>query len=172
VGNLDVVGGITASRGIQSTGDLGVYGNIKIQGTLDNNGIIFPDGTTQVTAGVVPSGAVMFFKLSTCPFGWTEYTAAQGRYIVGLPSGGTLEGTAGTALTNLENRPAGKHSHRGAWYTNLGGGGVGDLTTGSIIGAKGASDGAVSNYADTNATITGVPGTNAPYIQLLTCIKN
>jgi hypothetical protein len=50
VGNLDVVGGITASRGIQSTGDLGVYGNIKIQGTLDNNGIIFPDGSKQTTA--------------------------------------------------------------------------------------------------------------------------
>lgn len=36
-----------------------------------------------------------------CPTGWTEYTASRGRAIVGLPSGGTLAGTVGSALTDL-----------------------------------------------------------------------
>jgi hypothetical protein len=48
-----------------------------------------------------------------CPSGWTEYTAGQGRVVVGLPSNGTLAGTVGTALTNLENRI---HTHN---YTDV-----------------------------------------------------
>jgi len=56
-----------------------------------------------VTGGVIPSGAVMFFNLASCPSGWSALTAAQGRYIVGLPSGGTLVGTVGTAMTDKQN---------------------------------------------------------------------
>jgi hypothetical protein len=59
----------------------------------------------------VPRGAVMSFDLTTCPAGWTEYTPARGRVIVGLPNGGVLAGTAGTALTNLELR---SHTHSAA----------------------------------------------------------
>jgi hypothetical protein len=40
---------------------------------------------------------------ATCPAGWTEVTALQGRVPVGVPSGGTLAGTVGTALTNLQD---------------------------------------------------------------------
>jgi len=56
----------------------------------------------------VPQGAVMSFNLASCPSGWTEVTAAQGKAIVGLPSGGTLTGTVGTGLSDLENRT---HTH-------------------------------------------------------------
>lgn len=47
----------------------------------------------------------------TCPPGWSTFTAAQGRVIVGLVSGGTNAATVGTALSNLENRPVGQHVH-------------------------------------------------------------
>lgn len=56
----------------------------------------------------VPQGAVMYFNLSSCPTGWTELTIAQGRTLVGLPSEGTLSGTVGSSLGDLENR---SHSH-------------------------------------------------------------
>ena len=59
----------------------------------------------------VPSGAVMYFNASTCPSGWSDLTAARGRYIVALGPGGTLGGTQGTALADLENRAIGKHTH-------------------------------------------------------------
>ena len=52
----------------------------------------------------VPQGAVMTFNLASCPSGWSEVTDAQGRALVGLPSGGTLGGIVGTDLTNLEDR--------------------------------------------------------------------
>jgi hypothetical protein len=57
--------------------------------------------------GALPAGMIAAFN-AACPSGWTELAAAQGRVIVGLPSGGTLAGTVGTALTNLENRT---HAH-------------------------------------------------------------
>lgn len=56
----------------------------------------------------VPQGAVLSFNLPACPSGWTEVTDAQGRAIVGLPPGGTLTGTVGSAITDLEDR---SHTH-------------------------------------------------------------
>ena len=81
------------------TNPLSVSGNANVTGTLTAGAFS--------GVGAVPSGAVMFFNLSSCPSGWTALAAAQGRYLVGLPSGGALAGTDGTALSNLEDRPAG-----------------------------------------------------------------
>jgi hypothetical protein len=58
-----------------------------------------------------PPGAVMFFNRENCPDGWTELTDSQGRVVVGLPGGGALGATVGTALTDQENRPVGQHTH-------------------------------------------------------------
>ena len=46
-----------------------------------------------------------------CPSGWSEYTAARGRYVVGVPAGGTVEATVGLELGNTENRDVATHSH-------------------------------------------------------------
>jgi hypothetical protein len=61
------------------------------------------DGTESV-----PAGAVVFFSLDQCPTGWSEYTAARGRAIVGRQPSGTLGGTYGEPLTDLEER---EHHH-------------------------------------------------------------
>jgi len=66
-------------------------------------------GIVEAPAGV-PSGIIAFVT-GSCPTGWTEYTAARGRYVLGTPSGGTGEGTAGTALSNTEDRAVGQHNH-------------------------------------------------------------
>lgn len=112
--------------------------------------------------GSAPSGAVMFFNLSSCPSGWSELTAARGRYPVGLPSGGTLGATVGTALSNTENRPVGQHTHGSHEH----GGGC---AAGSWCSFRAASGGETGGVTDPSGTI---PGTNAPYIQLLTCQKD
>ena len=59
-------------------------------------------------AGAAPVGAVVFFNLTACPTGWTEFANAAGRTLVGRPTGGSVGGMVGTALTNLENRT---HTH-------------------------------------------------------------
>ena len=40
--------------------------------------------------------------------GFTEQTAVRGRLIIGVPSGGTVSGTVGTALTDLQDKT---HTH-------------------------------------------------------------
>src|SRR3990167_9142688 len=50
----------------------------------------------------VPTGMIGLFD-AACPEGWTELTAARGRFIVGVPSGGTVAGTKGTALGDLDD---------------------------------------------------------------------
>ncbi len=64
----------------------------------------------QVGTGVV-GGSVLFTTASYCPQGYSEYTTLRGRYLVGLPLSGTAGGTAGTVLTNLENREVAQHNH-------------------------------------------------------------
>ncbi len=61
-------------------------------------------GWTCAANDTTPSGLVGFFTGGTCPSGWSEVTAARGRVIVGLPSGGTNQGAYGTALSNLGPR--------------------------------------------------------------------
>lgn len=38
----------------------------------------------------------------SCPSDWTEVTGARGRFLMGIPSGGTLENTLGTAYASTE----------------------------------------------------------------------
>jgi hypothetical protein len=56
----------------------------------------------------IASGAVVAFDRTSCPAGWTAFAPARGRVVVGLNQGGTLRGTVGSKLKNLEVR---KHSH-------------------------------------------------------------
>ena len=58
----------------------------------------------------VPSDLVAYFP-SSCPSGWSEYTAVRGRYIVATPSGGDMGDTVGSALTNKQDRAVGQHNH-------------------------------------------------------------
>jgi hypothetical protein len=148
---------------------------------------------------LVPSGAVMFFNLGTCPSGWHELTDARGRYLAGLPGGGTLAASVGTALSNQENRTVGRHRHstsdprhshsvsdpRHRHYVPsvlYSGGSRGDENGGPYY--VGGSSGYNSNYSSTgisvNSSATGISinydgsvyGTNAPYLQLLVCQKD
>ncbi len=113
-----------------------------------------------------PPGTVMLFNLPSCPTGWTELTAARGRYLVGLPSGGTLGGTAGTALANIENRSVGQHTHALTPEVYV------PVNSGST--PYGPAYTPTYSYTTTLISISNagtVPGTNAPYIQLLVCQK-
>lgn len=145
------------------------------------------DNTWDSPAGV-PSGMIAF-SASTCPTGWSEYTSARGRVIVGLPSGGTSEGTVGTALTNLQNKT---HTHTGPSHSHLIQGNLWTTSTnspvlGSILSGidQPDSDGNFNTLsyttglssAPTATSGTGATGTASTsdvisYIQLYTCVKS
>jgi len=93
---------------------------------------------------LVPSGAIILWnKSSTCPNGYSENTSFRGFLPMGLPAGGTLNGTVGTALTDLQTMT---HSHDGLAVTGL--------------------------MRNGNNRQTDSQDTTQPYIQILFCEKN
>jgi hypothetical protein len=73
-----------------------------------------PRAATLSGGRAFPPGMVAFFP-GACPAGFSEYTPARGRVVVGAAPTGTVAGTVGTALTNLGTRtladvPAHTHS--------------------------------------------------------------
>ena len=43
----------------------------------------------------IPTGAVMSFNLASCPSGWTEYSAAAGRTVIGRGNGAGSNASVG-----------------------------------------------------------------------------
>ena len=65
----------------------------------------------------VPSDVVAYRASSAdTPSGWSEYTTARGRMVVGLVSGGTDGGTVGTALTNSQDKT---HTQTGPSHSHV-----------------------------------------------------
>ena len=115
-----------------------------------------------------------------CPSGYSEYTTAQGRYVVGLVAGGTLEATVGDDLANRENRAVGQHDHP---VTDPGHShpartrGTFERTTvaETVENTRAKSVSTVVGDATTGVTVDAVgevAGTPAPYVQLRACHRS
>ena len=145
---------------------LDVAGSVKIVDGTQGDGKVLTSDATGVASWElptgVPAGAIVFFDLPACPPGWTETPGLRGRYIVGLPLGGTRAGMVGTPLSNMEDRAAGAHSHD----INL------RITSGSAQAGGGAAVLKTGGFPIVTEASTGPAGTNAPYIQFRSCIKN
>ncbi|OGR62930.1 MAG: hypothetical protein A2X31_04120 [Elusimicrobia bacterium GWB2_63_22] len=72
-------------------GNLHASGNVNVDGKIKEGG-----------NDLVPAGAIILWAGAACPTGWGEYTTARGRFLVGVPSGGAVQGTWGTANSSGE----------------------------------------------------------------------
>src|SRR4051812_28789372 len=158
----------------------GAHGGPRAAGAIGPPG---PPGTDSQ----LPASLVAYFDASSCPSGWTAYEPARGRYLVGVPTGGTLDSVVGTALSDQENRPTGRHNHAITDPGHAHDIGVrtdvnaGNVPVNSIqANGAGAQVGVVGHTVSATTGITvndssgasGVAGTNAPYLQLLACRKD
>lgn len=151
--------GLLVDKGFMGIGTLSPSFKLHVKGGDINveNGKLKEGGNI-----IMPTGAVLYFNLTSCPAGWSELTAARGRYIVGLQSGGSLGTAVGTALSNTENRATGRHNHA-----------LGGLWVNQGNGSNPAGTANPERWSPYETSYAGdVEGTNAPYIQLLTCQKN
>ena len=121
-----------------------------------------PEGV-KWTDNTIPSGLIMMKSSGSCPTGWTEYTMTRGRALVGVPSGGTIQGTVGTALTNLQNKT---HTHTGPSHTH-------SITVGNMNSGGTPFHGQdPSGSGGTGLTGTSAASNSLPYVQLLFCSKD
>ncbi len=66
--------------------ELDVAGDIFAEQICDETGANCKDISSGWSGGggSVPTGAVMAFDLTSCPSGWSEYTALRGRFVRGV----------------------------------------------------------------------------------------
>lgn len=105
---------------------------------------------------LIPSGMIIMTS-GACPAGFAEYTDARGRHIVGVPAGGTVAGTLGTALTDLQEN---SHNHEFTLNAN-------DGARGNVAGEY--VEPATLQLTDINDNDNG-DHIEAPYIQLRMCL--
>jgi hypothetical protein len=170
-GNVANSGLITTCFLCPGTGqDLSVFNRNTAHSFGDVMGYFYPT----IVPDQIPPSAVMFFKGSACPSGWGALKNSaggnvSGRYLVGMAPGlaaNQYGAQVGTALSPLQNRPAGAHSH------NFSEEGV--FTTGDEVGGLGTEVREVASTTNNRTTNQGnglISGTNAPYLQLLVCEK-
>lgn len=178
LGSTVVLATTSDSVGIGTTS---VTSKLTVAGTVESTtgGFKFPDGSTQTAAASGETSGQIAFFAAACPSGWTEYTALRGRYPVGNPLSGTLAGTSGTALSDLESRAVGQHNHaitdpgHSHGYNFLLGGSEGPYSAGSPNHRNQTAQTTGSSATGISINNSGsVAGTNAPYIQLTACQKN
>jgi len=123
--------------------------------------------------GSIPSGALIYFNLASCPGGWTDVEAGQttllARHIRGLDNGAGKD-TTGTTVGNYESNTIAGHTHiLGAYVTGVN-------TTVQI--SHSTVDDFIIGFTTTGEGTSGSPtgvtiGANSPeQASLLLCSKN
>ena len=125
-------------------------------------GVCRSDGTG--CPGFIPSGAVMAFDLASCPPGWTEYTSARDRTIIGSGSSYSRGATGGETSHTLSVAEMPSHSHSvSALYPG------GDGNDYGIFGSNGYW---LVGVESSNQGGSAPHNNMQPYIALLYCKKN
>lgn len=120
----------------------------------------------------IPAGTVVAFDLETCPDGWTRFSAANGRAIIGTsPGAGAISernrgdiGGSETHLLTVDEMPA--HTHQQTIWSTEGG-------TGWSLGGVYNTQGVVNTTQTTGAAGGDSAHNNMqPFIALLYCVKS
>jgi microcystin-dependent protein len=122
-------------------------------------------GTTGSGDGM-PTGAVLAFDLDSCPAGWTAYTAAGGRNIIGTDATYARGSTGGAPTHTLTEAQMPAHSH------NMG---LGNIGQESVQGGSGHNVIAPKTGGRSSTNNAGSGQAHPimdPYIALLYCKKN
>lgn len=148
----------------------------KLKSTSNNNQLNsqmrndLMDGLSKLQTqqnSIIPAWAVMAFNLASCPAGWTRFTDADGRFIMGYPTNSKEKGGNATIKLTIKQLPP--HSFKIAKDTYKG---WDDANTRTFV----KSYFAWVSDSETFSTNTLGEGQSIdiqnPYIKLLYCQKN
>lgn len=142
----------------------------NFQSVINNGNAVASSLQTQISAVTPPpSGAILFFYLSSCPTGWTLLSAYANLFIRGLDLGRGMDTTA-TTVGNQETGGIQAHKHASGSYATS--------SFNASIAFGGASGVYVTNLASTSNPQSGGPGGSVgsevrpKNVSLLLCVKN
>jgi hypothetical protein len=144
---------ITYPSGISLTGHVSASGNLSAVNLYGN-------GSNLTGVSGIPSGLIAAFASTTCPSGWSEYTAARGRFLRGIDNGAGVDpsGTRTPGATQDDELKSHTHlTYAAGWLEDTG-------TTGTSRW--------VGHGAETNTTATGGAETRPKNVAVLFCRKN
>jgi len=148
--------------------------NGQTRGNLDVNDVWVrgaggTGGWASQLAGV-PAGFVGHFNLASCPAGWQTFPSASGRFILGLPAGGTLGAVVGQSLTDREQRIGGASESwtRSCGFSTSGPNPPCNLQEYIQSIYEGIS---LSYYGRNSPPAPPAAAMPAPYVQLTVCVK-
>lgn len=94
-------------------------GATRMNASADQDGtqiLLICDGNVWQSAGTVGGGGnltgmIAAFESDTCPAGWTEYTAARGRFLRGIDNGAGNDPDGTRTAGNVQGDELGSHRH-------------------------------------------------------------
>lgn len=116
---------------------------------------------------LIPSGAVIAFDLSSCPNGWSEYSPARGRTIIGSGEGNLDKNGDALTARSLGETGGDEISQVIAVEENA----TTDEPSGNVLAVPTAGNIYHSGPADTTMG-GGSDGNMPPFVSLLYCKKN
>lgn len=172
---------ITAAGAATFSGNLTVGGTLSMGGSKVAN-VAAPtaaqDAATKAyvdaNTGGIPTGAIMAFDLASCPTGWSEYTAARGRFLRGIDSTGAADPDGVRTAGSTQNDALKSHKHATVVEKDTGlfvGFGAGGGGTGAPSSPRYMSAGnATLGSAETSEV--GADETRPKNVAVLFCRKN
>lgn len=131
----------------------------------------FYNGSAWTGIGSTTTGQISAFAATTCPSGWTEYTASRGRFLRGYDNGAGNDPDDNRAIGNIQADMVGPHSHSintgysgapYAGYADIGGSGANfnvQLNTNNSTGAETRPKNVVAIYCQYSGTGNVAPAT-------------
>lgn len=114
----------------------------------------------------IPAGTISAFASTTCPTGWSEYTAARGRFLRGIDNGAGNDPAGTRAPGATQGDLLGSHSHDVPYNAFTGGsnylvGGAGSTAASNVVaGAALATGGAETRPKNVAVTFCQFNGTS------------
>ena len=177
---------VVNNKNIYTPANIRANSELQTNNLCDTNGAncVTPAAIAAAVAAAMPSGMIAAFATTTCPSGWSEYTAARGAFLRGIDNGagrdpagtrspGAYAGDTFASHSHGVNDPG--HSHTVTWsQSGWGGANMNSSYLAGIDSNRAGAKSLGSSASTTGISIqnTGSSETAPKNVAVLFCSKN